>query len=351
MESIIVMAIMGLFSLIANAIETKISNSEQRAHDKEMAEIQKQNQKELMDYETEIATGTNTIATQKGHMAEAGFSPALMYGSMSPAGLMSTSGSASASASSLNPLKLFDKISPKDTADTILTSQYQKMQKENLEARNHLLRQQTLESAARTAEQTRYTGLQKTLQKTIVDQSLAELERTKWQGQNLKFLTERGMQLLPGELVAQGLINDQTAANIDRIHSEVLNNSLEYKRIQHDIRRIDSITSLNESSEALNREDSLRVQESVKSSAVGRIMQEFGLANRKLPSNLRSGSVLHQALNNEQMKGAYIELKNLGFSDHEAVNAVLYYCAVDPKDVTPSVVNGATRIFAAMVHK
>lgn len=351
MWSIIAMAITAVLNAIINAVENNASNTRQEKHDIEMANLQKENQKELMDYETDIATGTNTIATQKGHFAEAGYSPALMYGSMTPASLINTSGSASGSASSLNPLKMFDKLAPKDVSETLLTNQYQKMQRENLDARNALLRQQTLESAARTAEQTRYTGLQKTLEKTIVDQSLAELERTKWQGQNLKFLTERGMQLLPGELVQQGLINDQTAANIERIHSDVLNNSMEYKRIQHDIRRIDSITSLNESSEALNREDSLRVQESVKSSAVGRIMQEFGLANRKLPSNLRSGSVLHQALNNEQMKGAFIELKNLGFSEHEAANAVLYYCAVDPKDVTPSVVNGATRIFSAMVHK
>ena len=347
----IIMAIIAAVSAIAGISANAITSAQQRKHDESMANLQMENQKQLMQYETELGQDTNTIATQKGHAAAAGFSPALLYGNMTTPSLVSPSGSASGAASSLPNLNMFDKVSMRDAVEPVLQKRYQDSQIQLMASEQSLNHQRELESAMRTAEQSRYTNLQKTLEKTIIDQSLAQLEYTRAASESTRFYTRRGEALLPGELVQQGLINQETGARIEKIHTEVVNNRAELSRIYADVRRINSVTSLNASQESLNQSDSLRIQEQIKSSAVGRIMQEFGLTTRSLQPELRSASGLHKGLFTTQMTAAAIELKSLGFSEHEAVNAVLYYVAKDPKDVTPSLVNGATRIFSAAIAK
>lgn len=66
---------------------------------------------------------------------------------------------------------------------------------------------------------------------------------------------------------------------------------------------------------------------------ISRIMREFGLTARSTPVNARAGKI-HDALWQDNMDAARIALKQLGFSEFEATNAVLWYVAEDPKDVT-----------------
>ena len=287
-----IVALLSLFGLIGSAITNRNNQAKQIEHDKEMAELQKQNEKELMDYEVELSQSNNTIATQSGHAAAAGFSPALMFGSSFPA-VQGASGSASGSASQLEPLRLFDKLSTRDTVEPILQKSYQDMQQQKITSDVARNQSEVALNNARAMEQIRDTAQRRNLEKVVYDQAMASLDLTHAQRGQLEFLTARGNALLPGELESQGLINAETSAKITKIHSDVSRNSWEMRQIQHDIKRIDSVTKLNESAEALNREDSLRVQEQVRSSAVGRIMQEFGLTKRITPSQFRDANSLH----------------------------------------------------------
>lgn len=339
------MAILGAIGLIGNYFSNREASRTQRQHDLNMAEVNKQNQKELMQYEVELQQQNNTIATQTGHAAQAGVNPALLYGSMSAPGLYSSSASGgTGSSSSLPDLKLFDKIPMSNTLETMLTKRKQDMDYEKQLVDMQKMRQETMESASRTAENLRNTSFQKTIEKTIFDQQVASLHLMESQGANLDFMTQRGQALLPGELVQQGLISQKTSSEIEKIASDIRVNSWEMAHLRKDMERIDSVIDLNEV-------DKRGVVESTKKSALGRIMQEFGLEKRLTPPQLRNANALHNALNSEQMKGAYFTLRQMGFSEHEASNAVIYYSAQDPKDVTPSVLNSASRFFSALVLK
>lgn len=345
MEYAIIAAILGAIGLIGNYFSNRESSRLQRQHDMNMAEINKQNQKELMDYEVSLQQQNNTIATQTGHAAQAGVNPALLYGGMSAPALSSVSGgSNTGSSSSLPELRLFDRLPTSNVVESLATQRKQQMDYEKNLVEMQEMRQRTMESASRTAENIRNTSYQKSIEKIIFDQQVASLHLLEAQGENLNFQTERGRIFLPLELEEKGLINSETAAKIDKINSDIQKNNWEMRQIRKDIERMDSVIDLNDAERS-------SVIESVKKSAIGRIMQEFGLSSRLLPAQLRSASELHKALNNEQMKGAYIALRNMGFSEHEATNAVIYYSVRDPKDATPSVLNSASRIFSALVLK
>lgn len=333
-----------LLSIIGSIFGTVYSSNKQAQHDEYMAEMNKQNQKELMDYQTELSQNTNTISTQTGHAAAAGVSPALLYGGMQTPSLVNPSASNTGNASQLEPLRMFDKLPTSNVVETIFTKRKQDMELRRLDSDIAEARQRTMESASRTAENLRNTAFQRSIEKTIFDQQMANLHLTQVQGENLEFITQRGRQLLPGELVAQGLINRETEAKIEKTFSDISVNNWEMSQIRKDIERMDSVIGVNDAQKN-------NVIESTKKSAIGRVMQEFGLTSHLLPAQLRSASELHKALNNEQMKGAYITLRELGFSEHEASNAVIYYTAKDPKDATPSVLNSASRILSALVRK
>lgn len=348
------LAILGLVAVVANVVTTAKSNREQREHDEAMLQKQTDAEKELIDYEVSTQQNNNTIATQSGHAASAGFSPALLYGSSLPA-LSSGSGTAQGTASKLNPLQLFDRISPRDATEPILQQRYQEMQRARMASQNARDTSEIALNNARTMEQIRDTHQRKNLERVVYDQAMASLELTRSNRANIDFLTQRGNALLPGELVAQGLINQETEAKINKVYSDITRNSWEVSRIQHDIKRIDSAVSLNQSQTSLNYAEASGIQESTRKSAIGRIMQEFGLTSRRIPVGLRDkngiSDALNQGLHGEQMKGALIELINLGFSEREATQAVLYYVAEDPRDVTPSLVNGATRVVSSLILK
>ena len=79
-------------------------------------------------------------------------------------------------------------------------------------------------------------------------------------------------------------------------------------------------------------------------------MKEFGLNSRTLNPMLRNAD-LYNLPYATQMKAATIALKELGFSEFEATNAVIYYMATDPKEVTPSLINGFSRWLSSLSKK
>lgn len=339
----IIALIMTAIAAIGNMVVNAANQDKQIAHDKEMAEIQKENEKELMNYQTNLTQDTNMISTQKSQAIEAGYSPAMLYGSSLPTASVS-GGSSSAGASQLNPLQLFNKLPVDSVVNTMYNSRQQEINKAKIDAEIAESTQRANSYAMQTARDSYDLGLRKRMERTIIDKSLADLEYQRASAENTRFLTERGRQLLPAETQQLNSLNNEIQARVEKITSDIEKNTWEMREIRSNIGRI---SHLNELTDSQARE----VNESVRRSAVGRVMQEFGLTTRLTPAQLRSGSALHQALNNEQMKGAYITLRQLGFSEHEASNAVLYYVASDPKDVTPSVTNAASRIFSAFVLK
>lgn len=342
MESII-SAIIQFISAIINGSSNRATNERQMEHDKEMAQINLENQQKLMDYQNNLQQETNTIANQKGHMMAAGYSPALMYASPTQAASVS-GGSASGSSSSLNPLQLFNRIPVDSVVQTMFQRRSQQFQRDRLLSDVALNEQKSNYYAMQTAKEAYDVGLRKRMERTIIDKSLADVEMQKAYAENLRFITHRGAQLLPGELAQQNVITQEMAKRIEKMDSDIRLNAFQMADIRSNINRVSKMSELTDS-------QIRQVDESVRTSALSRVMQEFGLTQRITPPQLRSASELHNALNNDQMKGAFIELRNLGFSEHEAANSVVWYCATDPKDVTPSVINAAARIFSTAIKK
>ena len=368
MSAIIAAIVMSIAGIAAGLIGTANNRQAQQAHDKEMADIELQNQKKLMDYQVELQQSNNTMATQKGHAIAAGFSPALLYGNMSTPSLQDVNGgSTGASASHLPELNLFDRVPLSSVSESVLQKQSQDIQREKIASEVSLNKQRALESAARTAEQTRYTGLQKQLEKTIIDQSLADLHLTQSRGSYFDSATSRINLLLPYEVEQAGLMNSQTAERTKHIIEDTLSIKANRQLIPIEKRRLTAMAELAEEQkgtptkerEALSAEIA-GMQESFKRSVIGRVMSESGLNGVKLPPSMR-GDIKDLDPNNfsksafymrhrEQLNGALAALLAAGFSPEEASMAVCYY-VVDARDVSPSLINGISRVASTMLSK
>lgn len=327
-------AILGFLGIVINSI-----SSQEAARKSDSRQLE--NQKELMRYENELQQSTNTIATQKGHAAAAGYSPALLYGQ----GFQQAEVSGGTGQGTMPDLSALGKIGNttalNNVYEAIVTKRSQDMQRERLQSDIALNRQKILESAANTAEKTRYTGLQRQLEKTIIDQATANLHLTESQTENNKFLTRRGNLLLPGELAAQGLLNEQTARQTEKIVSDTTKNNFEMAEIRANIRRINKLNEVSD-------EEKRSIVESVKSSAVGRIMSQYGLNKLKMPASWRKDKVW-QYQHADQIKGAFVALRSMGFDEQEAKDAVIYYVS-DGKN-SSGVAGAIGAILGALVKK
>lgn len=348
MEWMIALALISSFlGTMINYSTQKTTQAEQMKHDREMAEINRVNQEKLMEYQNNLQQDTNMIATQKGHAMSAGYSPALLFGSSMPQAQVS-GGSASGTSSSLSPLQLFDRLPIDSVTSTIFNQKKQDIDLERLKSENAEREQHANYLAMKTAREYYDAQISKRLQNTIVDKAMADLENTRQNTAYTRYMTEHGLKMEPYQLVNAGLVNQETAAKIEKVKSDTLLNVTSGRHMMADINRMAHLNQLNDAQKA-------EVIESTKRSGLGRIMSEFGLNDRELKSALRDKNSLTDALNSglygEQMKGAYFALRELGFGDEEAASTVLYYVADSPKDVTPSLVNAASRIFSASLLK
>lgn len=352
MDPITIALILGAISLAGTIGTTIYTNKKQEQRDIAADERALENQKAIMDYQANQTQSINTMATQKGFATDAGYSPALLYGSMSTPQLYDgKGGSAQGTSSEVKMPEVFNRLDPNNVYESVVTSRDQEMRRQQVAADVLLKNKEGLLADARTAEQLRNTGLLKNMEKTLMSQMRADLALTRSQSSNLDFLTRRGEFLLPGELEQQGIINQQQRKKIEEIDSNIRKNAWEMRQISADIKRINAVTSLTGEQQNYTAEQTRGVIESTRNSAIGRIMREFGLNERKSPTWFRSADWLHNKAYQQQMQNAVIELKNLGFSEHEAVNAVVYYVASDPKDVTPSLVNGVSRVLSTAIKE
>lgn len=366
--ALIASIVLGVLGIAAGGITAAHNANQQKLHDRQMAELELDNQKKLLDYETELQQTNNTIATQKGHAAAAGYSPALLYGQMSAPALQDVNGgSTGASASHLPEMNLFDRLPLSNISENILTEQQQSINRERLQSEVMLNKQKALESAARTAEQTRYTGLQKNLEKTIIDQAVANLHATDARTGYFESMTNQIDVMLPYEVQRAGLINEQTAKQTAKIVQDTLQSKAQTSLLYVEKRRISALAELAEEQEGTPtaereaiRANIAGMQESIRRSAVGRIMSESGLSGVKLPPSMR-GDLSDLDSNNfskskfyvrhsQQINGALSALVALGFSPDEAAMAVCYYVA-DARDISPSLINGMTRVASGIIAK
>lgn len=311
-------------------------------------------QKDLMNYQNDLQQQTNTFATQKGHAAAAGFSPALLYGN-TPQAAQVSGGSSQGTPGEVSLGKIGQMSAFNNIYEAAVQKEVLRMQKERLLADVSLSNQKKLESAARTAELTRYTGLQKQLQQTIIDQSLANLAYTRSQSANLDFVTSRARQMLPYELEQAGLLNEQTAATTRKIVSDITKNRFEMAEIRANIGRISKLNELTDSQIANTDFDTARIKESIFSSALTRVMSEYGLNNIKIPPSMRTifgddftTSAWYLA-HKQQLEGAVVALLAAGFDPREAAEAVVFYVSDGKKNT--GAVNAMSRVASALVLK
>lgn len=336
-DSVIVSLFMSLASLIGEAINGIATNISQRKHDKEMAQIELTNQKELMDYQNNLQQDTNQIGTLKGHMVSAGYSPALAYGSGSMQPAQVSGGSASAGANSLHPLNLFNRVPVDSISSTLLSQASQNIQADRVKAQNQRDQAETALAQMKTAREYYDAQVSKKTQRVIVDQMYQNLENSRLEAREKRFALERANLLLPGELEQQGLINKATAKQAEESASRILHNTWENRALAANIKYINS-QDLTEGA----RHDEIR--ESIRGAALGRVMSEFGLNNRLEPSVFRNRTYLMKSAYAEQMKGAVTALVAVGYDPREAAKAVLYYVAPTSKDVSPSLINAFARM-------
>lgn len=342
----IVAAVSGIGGTVGSLISNKKAREAQQEHDREMALLGQTITQENFDYQNQF----DTIGNTKGQMVKNGYNPALLYGSMSPVQYSASSGGASANNVGFpTDFSKFSKaVDPYAIMENELAQKNSEVMREKMKAESDYTKQRQLESLARTVEQQRDTRVKNNLEKTIVDTATQNLLNLKTEARNMESeITARdALTASQIELNAQKCKESEAYVNkmnreAEKIGIEITREPLVRMQISADISRIKAATGNYYA-------DTARLQESIKEGQLGRIMQEFGLNAQTLPPNLRNNKA-YKTLWTTQMSAATSALMKAGFSEFEAINAVIYYTASDPKDVTPSVVNGFSRVFSSMV--
>lgn len=342
--------IVGALSLVGTIGTAAYSAHEAREADSRALE----NQKDLMRYETELQQQTNTIATQKGHAVQAGYNPALLYGSMSAPGLADVSGGSSQGTMPSMP-ELFQRIGTREVSESIATARQQQMARERMESDIALNDARRLDAIASANEKMRDTGVKRRLEQTIIDQATANLELTQAQKENTAFQTQRGIQMLPLELEQSRTITALDRKRMEEVDENIKRSSIERKHLSADIARINKSVDLMDT-------EKRQMQESLRNSQFDRVMKQFGIGTRTARLNrleqyvTKTGS---QFLDSERLKSyftnpmraAWAELVRLGYSEYDATYAVMFYTAEDPKDVSPSIVNAVSRGLSSLILK
>lgn len=203
-----------------------------------------------------------------------------------------------------------------------------------------LQKQYETESISRTLENQRNTAFKKNLETTLFGIEQANLRNIQIGNEQAEFNLQFARDTRDIEVEKRQLGNVELRKKVDLLAEQIKSEPVAREKMRAEISECAAATKnyyANASS----------LQESMKSSQVGRIMQECGLNFRKLPANLRAQDVEHGAWQ-PQMKAAKLALEDCGFSPYEATAAVLYYTCSDAKDVTPSLVNGVSRVLSAV---
>lgn len=319
-----------------------------------MANLQAKNEENLQKTMFDYQNSFNSWSNNRSQMVEAGFNPALMFGGSSSPVTFESSGSASGSASNLPQMSpLFKSIDPFEFGNQQIAKQNADSLSMNAGTNSAvgtadvaLKKQQTLESASRTAENVRNTALQHRMENVIYDTAMANLMETSARAADFKSRTRERDTMLQPRI-------ENLEANTRRIVTEIEREPLVRAQMSADIRRLRSVVRLNDemsTTEGVKRKKMASeidaIGEGLKSSRLERIMSEFGLKQRHKGSD--KGYVSLSDFDSRDRE-AYMALISAGFSPTESAAAVLWYTGVDPKDLTPSIINGASRVLSGTI--
>lgn len=339
--------ILSLLGVGTNIYQTNKANKEQREHDEAMAALNHRYREEEAISSLERQANYNQYQIESDKMMEAGFSPSLMYGQAQQAVPNISSVGSSQGSSNVGRVPdisgFLGKLDPMEyTAQTIDRMNAQTMREKT---KSDILKnnQDIRESVSRTIENQRNTAFKKSLETTLFNQEQQTLNNLRLQNKQMDFDLQYSMDTRDIKIEKERLQNKQLEKQIDMVTLEIEREPLVRKQIATDISRMAAMTENYNANTQATKEQTQGMQ-------ISRIMKEFGLSARTIPVNARGGKI-HDALWDDNMRAACIALKQMGFSEFEATNAVLWYVADDPKDVTPSLVNGFSRWLAASSRK
>lgn len=351
-----------LFSVFGQLLTSLISNhfnekrqGENYAHDREMAELQKKNEIEVQKTMFDTQNEFNTWQNNKSQMVEAGINPALLIGGSQPVSFGATGNASASSSGSVSPVdftKMFKSIDPFEVASQKVAQQNADTNEFAAKSNADKNKAEAELAAARTLQTAYHTDLDKRMEKLIIDTATERLNNIKADSADLRSRTFERDSLLQGRLDEQKYENDLLVKEIER-------EPLKRAQIRADINHLHSIAKLNHeqaTTEGYKRSELVSrirtLEEDLKGSQLERVAKQFGLYQRHAPSE---SVKIYNSVTNEYVsvgfspneKQAFIAFKELGYSEQEATMAVLYYTGVDPKDLVPSVINGASRIISS----
>lgn len=343
---LILSAVLGATGIGINAYQNKKANERQQEHDLAMAALNHRYREEEAASSFEREATFNQFAADTQKMQEAGLSPALMYGGSvgSSAPSVSSVGSSQSAGNvgrSLNASDFFGRLDPAEYAEQAIQRMNARTMAEKTRSDIALQKQYEAESISRTLENQRNTAFKKSLETTLFNLEQENLRGLKIGNETADFNLQFAKDTREISIERQQLGNVELRRKSELLAEQIKSEPVARRKMATEITEISAATQNYYANTA-------HLQESMKSSQVGRIMKECGLNYRKLPANLRAQDIQHGAWQ-EQMKAARLALMDCGFSDYEATAAVLYYTAGDAKDVTPSLVNGVSRILGAAI--
>ena len=333
----------GILSAIGvgvDAWQTNKANKQQAEHDEAMAALNHRYREEEAATSFEREATFNKFSSDMQKMQSAGLSPALMYGQMSGA---STSPSVSSVGSSqsagnvgryMNVSDFLGKIDPAEYAEATIQRMNARTMQEKTKSDIELQKQYALESVSRTLENQRNTAFKKSLETTIFNQEQQALRNLKIGADTGEF--ELGLKRDTRELAIERmqLDNVNIRKNIELTVEKIQSEPVARMKLHREMDEIQAVIGNYHANTEL-------LQENLKQGQLGRIMQEFGLNGRTM--NFGKGHELFDLRYRDAIHGAELALEELGFSREEAIAASLYYLATDPKDITPSLINGVSR--------
>lgn len=341
--ALLVSILSSVIGTIYNARQTKKANEAQQEHDQAMAALNHRYREEEALTSFEREANYNQYEADVNKMEMAGLSPALMYGgsvgnSTPQISSVGSSQSAGNVGRTPNMSDFFGKLDPSEYASQAIERAKARQMERQTQANIDLQNQQVRESISRTLENQRDTAFKKNLETTMFKQEEEKLRQFSLANDTADFDLQFKRSTRDLDIEAKRLGNKELESKIRLIDEEIKTEPVKRAKLAKEMQEIDAATQNYYANTSL-------LQENLKSGQIGRIMKEFGLNARTLNPMIRNADILNSPYKT-QMQGAKIALERAGFSEFEATNAVIYYMAENPKDVTPSVINGFSRILS-----
>lgn len=351
----IIGGILSALGIGADLIQTNKANKKQMEHDEAMAALNHRYREEEALTSFEREANFNQYESDVKKMTSAGLSPALMYGQMSGASTSPSVSSVGSSQSAGNVGRtasvsnFLGKLDPAEYGEAMIQRFNARTMAKKTESDIALQKQYQLESLSRTLENQRNTSFKKSLETTLFNQEQQMLNQLRIGNELGEF--ELGLKRDTRALTIekQELENRHLERQIDLVTEQIKTEPVARARLRKEIDEItQNIENLKIGYEQTEQNIAVS-KESLKGTQLERIMKEFGLNGRTM--NFAKGHELFDMRYRENIKAATLALEELGFSEIEAQYAALYYLASDPKDVTPSLINGFSRILSSFHGK